>query len=92
MVTPCNLERYHNGDEGVFKEIHCREVCQLILDAECTKSRTTKDVCNRIYFYTESFKSTYEWAYESTDQEILQSESLISYRDKVENSLNFTLI
>ena len=87
-----NLERHYNGDEGVSKEVHCREVCQLILDAECTKSDTTKDMHNRIYFYTERFKSAYEWAYGDTGQVILQSESLISYRDKVEKALKFSLI
>ena len=47
---------------------------------------------NRIYFYTERFKSAYEWAYGDTGQVILQSESLISYRDKVEKALKFSLI
>ena len=42
-----------------------------------------------MYFYTESFKSTYEWAYGGTGQGILQSEGLISFRDKVEKCFKF---
>ena len=60
MVTLCNLERYYNRDEGISKEAHYREVYQLILDVEYTKSHITKDARNKIYFYIERFKSTYE--------------------------------
>ena len=83
LMTPGNVEKYRNGSGGVSKEQHCSFVSKLITRAECRKLRSAKDVRDRIYFYEDKFKTTYEWAYGETGQGVRADEGLISFNEKV---------